>query len=242
MSNSTTLIGNLQEDTEARNNHERVKPRRKTRLRDVFGPFIPIFVPFTDLWDPNGRRALPQGLMPTLLEALRPTVPYITVVQHDLGMCLATCEFREDCDGGGGSANRSELYRLPSNVLVLSAGGFGHVPIPLLKQPETPRPSRRGKKLSFDRYFASFTGKVENGPVRRRLLDILAAQQQEFKGAVDQHGHRRLYHYYGSNWREVVSQSTYSLCPRGHGRTVRRNTCFDLSISCRLLRYLHSSH
>ena len=73
----------------------------RRKLRDIFGPFIPIFLLLTDLWEPNGKRALPPDLMPALLRVLRPTVPYITVLQHDLGLPLAPCDFSlEDCDGG----------------------------------------------------------------------------------------------------------------------------------------------
>ena len=214
------------------------RSRSRRKLRDIFGPFIPIFLPFTDLWEPNGKRALPPDLMPALLRVLRPTVPYITVLQHDLGLCLAApCDFSlEDCDGGeGGGSVRTSSRRLPANVLVLSSGGFGHVPIPLLKQPEAVlgETGRNGKKAADHRYFASFVGKIENGPVRRELLSIILAEQQkqlekddERRERKDLINRRRLHYHYGPDWRSVVSASTYSLCPRGHGRAVRAiNEC-----------------
>mmetsp|Transcript_37551 Transcript_37551/g.68633 ORF Transcript_37551/g.68633 Transcript_37551/m.68633 type:complete len:212 (+) Transcript_37551:91-726(+) len=64
---------------------------------------------------------LPPDLVPTLRRILRLTVPYVTVVQHDSGLALA-CE--------------NSLHALFPNLMVFSAGGFGHIPIPLLKQPE----------------------------------------------------------------------------------------------------------
>ena len=119
-------------------------------------------------------------------------------------------------------------------MLVLSSGA-GHVPIPLLKQPEAVlgETGRNGKKAADHRYFASFVGKIENGPVREELLSIILAEQQkqlekddERRERKDLLNRRRLHYHYGPDWRSVVSASTYSLCPRGHGRAVRAiNEC-----------------
>ena len=96
-------------------------------LSAVFGPYVPIFVPFTDQWVHGGpyqvglkKYRYPAGLVPALLGVLRPSVAYITVSQSDNGL------------SGNGEL---PMHRIP-NVLVLSAGGYGHVPVPLLKQPE----------------------------------------------------------------------------------------------------------
>jgi hypothetical protein len=85
-------------------------------LSTYFGPFIPIFVPFVDHFCAMGfdNRIYPPDSMDTLLSQLRPNVPYIAVSQNDLGLYL-------------------NQWKLP-NLLVLSAGGYGHIPIPLLKQ------------------------------------------------------------------------------------------------------------
>mmetsp|Transcript_27170 Transcript_27170/g.76402 ORF Transcript_27170/g.76402 Transcript_27170/m.76402 type:complete len:652 (-) Transcript_27170:71-2026(-) len=89
-------------------------------MHEIFGPYIPIFIPWTDHWVHNGMK-YPEELWTVLRTFLRPTVPYIVVVQNAEGL-LSRVE-------------RYSMFRIP-NVLVLSSGGFGHVPIPLLKQPE----------------------------------------------------------------------------------------------------------
>ena len=66
---------------------------RGGRLRDVFGPWVPVLVPWTDLRaaNPNHAAGSAQGLRgPSLFAALRavmrPGVPYVTLVQHDEGL------------------------------------------------------------------------------------------------------------------------------------------------------------
>ena len=93
---------------------------------------------------------------------MRKDVLYITVSQHDLGIFNGakqgpqeTAHFAEENVKKDGQ-NRFGLdirhissllsvlrnSRIPradfANMLVLSAGGYGHVPVPLLKQPEQP--------------------------------------------------------------------------------------------------------
>ena len=101
-------------------------------LRQYFGPYIPILLPWTDLWVNSGGH-LPPGLPGVLYRVLRKDVPYITVVQHDLGISAHL--------GQPSSATTLDHNRIP-NVLVLSAGGFGNVPIPLFKQTEVSRRCR----------------------------------------------------------------------------------------------------
>merc|ERR1711879_575826 len=101
--------------------------RRKhgTSLSDLFGPYIPIFMPWVDIWvlNPTNRYHYPAGMMEALKRVLRPGVPYITVSQNDHGL-LARSSIK--------------MADIP-NVLVLSAGGYGHVPVPLLMRLEAPR-------------------------------------------------------------------------------------------------------
>eukprot|EP00438_Fugacium_kawagutii_P033814 Skav235823 [mRNA] locus=scaffold1931:25853:27147:- [translate_table: standard] len=58
-----------------------------------------------------------------LQSKMRPNVLYITVSQHDLGVYK----------GAKGST-----FPQMRNLFVLSSGGYGHVALPLLKQPEKP--------------------------------------------------------------------------------------------------------
>ena len=56
-------------------------PRRE--LRDVFGPFIPLLVTWTDVWLSGGRWRYPAGFAAEVRGVLRPDVPYVTVNQND---------------------------------------------------------------------------------------------------------------------------------------------------------------
>ena len=100
--------------------------------RRAFGGAIPLFVPWVD-WHLRGRIqpgssskvtriTYPEGLVSTITSILRPSVPYVTVSWSDYGI-------------PGQPLDSMPMARIP-NVLVFSAGGYGHVPIPLLKQPE----------------------------------------------------------------------------------------------------------
>ena len=86
-------------------------------LKEHFGGYVPIFVPWTDLWCSHWYR-YPRDFIETLRKVLRKDVPYVTVNQND--------------DGVFGRCTESLSEEIP-NLLVLSAGGVGHVPVPLLK-------------------------------------------------------------------------------------------------------------
>ena len=91
------------------------------RLSDFFGPFSPIFMTYADLWVANAFEY--ESMIEALRKTVRPNVAYITVVQHDTGLV----------------SSREKIVKIMKeipNALVLSAGGYGHVPIPLFKQPE----------------------------------------------------------------------------------------------------------
>ena len=165
-----------------------------TPLRTHFGAFIPILVPWNRLLIAafgSGSR-YPRGLLPTLYRVLRRDVLYVTVAQDDQGWLAHAAS------------------SLP-NVLVLSAGGYGHVPIPLLNQPEStrlrlPPPSRR-------RYLVSYVGSLEHPPHNLRVWMMRVT-----RAACWLMGREARY-YYGPAWRETMAQSIVSLAPRGFGRT-----------------------
>ena len=99
-------------------------------LRATFGPYVPLFLPWNALerqaWG-SGHR-YPRGLLEAVERTLRTDVLYVTVSQSDMGLF-------------GGTALEGAFR----NVLVLSAGGFGHVPLPLLQKPlHALRPARGG--------------------------------------------------------------------------------------------------
>jgi hypothetical protein len=182
-------------------------------LHDVFGPFIPIFIPWVDhlvvaASDPQqGRRRrhqYPGGLVRTLQEVLRPNVPYITISQNDEGI-VGKYEF-------------NSTTTIP-NLLVLSAGGYGHVPIPLLKQ-EEPFISDR-IPMTDRKYDVSYVGSLKNAPrgMRRKMHEILLRYNATTSTENDHHRSFRYEYYYGPDWRSVVQDSKFSLVPRGYGRS-----------------------
>ena len=193
------------------------------KLSDYFGPFIPLFIPWVDGWVNHGYK-YPDGLVDTLLSVLRPNVPYLTISQND--------------DGLEGNNELSMLLQL-HNVLVLSAGGYGHVPIPLLMQPLDPLSSGDDNSLSSSEQEQqmqrpiglSYVGSLANAPheLRQKMhlqLSIWNATKptpdSSFANAVSSDASASFggYHYYyGDQWTTIVQQSKFNLVPRGYGRT-----------------------
>jgi hypothetical protein len=160
-------------------------------LSDSFGPFVPLLIPWVDLWVNRPKKfKYPKGFVQTLMGVLRPDVPYITVSQNDQGL----------------PANE-EIPQM-NNILVLSAGGYGHVPIPLLKQDESqvePIPHPR-------KWLVSYVGSLGHAPdeMRQRMHDYF----------VNESG-VSFTQYYGKSdmWKNIMANSYMSLAPRGYGRT-----------------------
>ena len=121
-------------------------------------------------------------------------MPYITVSQHDGGL-PAMCEWT--------------LADFP-NILVLSAGGYGHVPIPLLLRTAS---LNNHRPLAARQYLVSYVGTVAHGPgaIRFRLQDLVTdlSRSEGFNATFAQ----------GPAWREIMAESVLSLVPRGSGRT-----------------------
>lgn len=160
-------------------------------LRDFFGPFIPIFVPFNDHWKNNKIDRYP--MLPTLRAILRPNVPYITVSHNDEGL-----------SGRAGWP----LVSSP-NLLVLSSGGYGHVPLPLFLFNEKVILRKRRRRQLLVSYVGSSTHAPNN--MREQMIAIVrhVSEQLNFSAFCG-----RL-----PRWRDVMANSYVSLCPRGFGRT-----------------------
>jgi hypothetical protein len=192
-------------------------------LSDVFGPFIPLFVPWVDTWVRSDRRHRRNymDLLRRLSGVLRPDVPYITVSQNDEGI------------GGGGRRNKDAeldlMHRFP-NLLVLSAGGYGHVPIPLLKQEEARNNERDPQHRT---YGISFVGNLKtdqlglrrgmHATMEERYGDDGGDDNKENTGTANSNNSqntRFLYRYaMGQEWRDIMADSKFSLVPRGYGRS-----------------------
>jgi Exostosin family len=168
-------------------------------LSTYFGPFIPIFVPFIDrFWYMDWPKLIyPPGLVETLLSLLRPNVPYIAVTQSDVGLYF----------------DRTNQLYLP-NLLILSSGGFGHIPIPLLKQFE---PLNNDLALKERAYDVSYVGQVYPH-LRTSVHAFLEQYSQETLNSTTQPDFK-YYHQYGGEWKAVMRNSRFSLVPRGFGRT-----------------------
>lgn len=166
------------------------------RLSSIFGPYIPILFPFLDaylqLTPTKTGWMTPDIVLNGLGKLLRPDVPYIIVSQNDEGPVPGF-----------------PLSLLP-NVLVLSAGGYGHVPLPLLKQPEELRNFKDVQQRSFE---YSFVGSARHSPGGMR--EIMEATLQE-KAA--QHK-ERVFIGRSPRWKEIMGDSRVSFAPRGFGRT-----------------------
>lgn len=79
-------------------------------LEDFHGIF-PLFVPWVD--NQKMTEQIWKEIMDALSSVLRPNVIYLAVSQGDIGLAKIAEKF--------------------PNILVLSGGGFGHIPIPLIK-------------------------------------------------------------------------------------------------------------
>jgi hypothetical protein len=164
--------------------------------RSAFGPYIPLFIPWTNLEGMYGGAPTCWCPLFALLKRLiRPDLVYITVVQSALG------------PAGGTMYHPSQW----ANILVLSAGGYGHVPLPLIKQRESIVPENKLPKPSP--YLLSFAGAITN--VKRTAL--INEFKKEFPSPP---ASRPFYHYpFGTEWREVMINSSMIFAPRGFGRT-----------------------
>jgi hypothetical protein len=123
-----------------------------------------------------------------LIPLLRPDVPYLTLVQNDEGL---------------------GHFQLMDNILVLSAGGNGHVPVPLYKQEEPLTENPRSER----KWLLSYAGSLGHAPqdMRYRMHNYLS---QAANGSYA--------HFYVQRqkaWKNLMEDSWVSLAPRGVGRT-----------------------
>jgi hypothetical protein len=176
-----------------------------TCLFHHFGPYIPIFLPWVDHLVAT-KYMYPDGFLEALASVLRPNVPYVTVSQNARGL---------KGKGGGPHGSLLDLKRSLPNLVVLSAGGYGHLPIPLLMQDE---PQNNAIDVSQRSLHLSYVGSLKNAPndARQILHDELTRRHGNSTRPMDSF---RYEYYYGSDWRSIMAQSKFSLVPRGFGRT-----------------------
>lgn len=169
-----------------------------------FNGLIPIFIQFIDSQILRGRHF--DYIHAELQALLRPNVIYLAISQGDVGL---------------GKIGTS----LP-NILVLSAGGYGHVPIPLVKGEimETPVPSQYSQDIAF-------FGTVRQASRPQMLEEINKVANSvglSFKTGS------------GPTWKDDMQQTKFNLAPRGYGRSSFR---FAESIQMgRIPAFLYDDH
>lgn len=179
------------------------------RLHSLFGPYIPIFFPWVDTLV-NNNFTYPKGFGESLLKILRPNVAYVTVSQNDEGI-------------PGGEALGFGMDKIP-NVLVLSSGGYGHIPLPLFKEKQ----QEKVVPLSSRSLFMSFMGSLDTWWLTEKSDSHTSPKGLRITMAnvVSKH-HSDEHHVFvgqGSNWTDVMADSRFTLCPRGFGRNSFRLT------------------
>lgn len=110
---------------------------------------IPIFAQWVDseVNDNSHEKQKYRNKVLEFIKLLRPDVLYVTLTQNDLGL--------------------GDLPQLFPNILMLSAGGYGNVPLPLLKRPIDHVPVR---SLKFE---YSFSGNLRKNIAIGHRAEIL---------------------------------------------------------------------
>jgi hypothetical protein len=91
---------------------------------------------------------------------------------------------------------------LKKNCVVFGAGGIGGIPIPLLSSPHS------ATMVENPKWFASFCGSKATHPLREELV-----QEFSFKSDVEIGNGNVKY------FEDTISNSVFTLCPRGYGKT-----------------------
>jgi hypothetical protein len=144
---------------------------------------IPIFVQWIDSQILRGR--LFGNILNTLNGVLRPNVIYLAISQGDVGLGM--------------------IGRALPNIFVMSAGGYGHVTIPLIKGELDLLPHR--DEFEND---VGFFGNVRQPPRPGMLPEMEQIAKDlglRFKLAQ------------GPTWVQDMNETKFNLAPRGYGRS-----------------------
>ena len=157
-------------------------------LAQTFRGYLPLLLPWNDIWL-NNRYRYPKAFVRTLLQMLQSNRTYITVSQNDQGI-VGKAEFA-----------------LPTNIFVLSAGGYGHAPIPLLAREHFSKSDRKNREHRI-----CFIGRSETAPHGLRTR-TLAAVTRHFPE------NERFIAASVARYDERLGRCVFALAPRGYGRT-----------------------
>jgi hypothetical protein len=138
-------------------------------------------VPWFALWKLH-TYARYSSIVRGLFSRLRPDYVYLLVSESDFGV----------------AGTQHHAGSVPSNVLILSSSGMGHVAVPWL-QCEFPPPKHR--KIT---HFLTFCGNSRSSGERKRVLEMTRAVF-----------HGDFFEYRGPEWKTVAQESLFALSPRG---------------------------
>ena len=183
------------------------------RLAEDFGPFIPILMPWNDLFNTNHQEY--DRMLQTLQKSLRPDVAYITIAQFTAGL-LGKQHGKSDQH----FAKRLDFMKTIPNVLVVSSAGYGHVPIPHLLNEVKVLDESVFKPMAKRDLLVSFLGNyfTDHNGFRRRMRKMVDEQCKSLGVKCDMHNRKTK----EPVWQQIGANSKVSLCPRGLGRTSYR--------------------
>jgi len=166
--------------------------------------FVPLMVQWTDIavQIPNAGRPkfCAEWVLP-LFERLHSAFLYVTVIQHDEGITswIKHCDDNEDF-------KRRWRQQWSLQILIINAGGEGHVAVPLCKETH-PRCTNASDTLPKPQQIG-FLGRPHFG--RDKLISAIRDLGDELS--------LRLYH--GDDWiAQECECCNFILTPRGYGRT-----------------------
>ncbi|OHT05147.1 hypothetical protein TRFO_27280 [Tritrichomonas foetus] len=161
-----------------------------------FGFFIPLFVPWLNLW--HFRHGKYRKIVHRVLSLLSEKYIYITLTQNDNGI--------EGSDNG---------VTIPGNLFVISAGGKGHVPFLLFSKELTTNKQSlaniNNKSFEYE-YEATFMGTITTHSIRTKMIELMKQNNQ------------KTYIGHANNWIEIYENSDFIMTPRGYGRNSFRLT------------------
>lgn len=177
-------------------------------LHPIFGPYVPLFV----CWYCQPL-VFDAGLVATLRRVLRPDVAYITLAVADDGITGSASSSVHRWTAERAHKHVLRMREMP-NVVVLSGGGYGHVPYPPMKNPLVPLLPR--VPVAARRHLVSYVGNLAHGPghptLRSRMRRVVVAMGDalNFSHAIT-HG--------APEWRALMADARASFAPRGQGRS-----------------------
>ena len=155
-----------------------------------FNGLIPLFIQWVDIQvneftTKNDSIPRYESLMAHMHRILRSDVLYVTVSQSDSGLSYRKKNFK--------------------NILVLSAGGYGHIPIPLIKGElnYVSPPSIFENDVGF---YGKVRGRKKRDVLMKKVLLSLEGKHLTFDFNMT------------ALWRDRIANTVFNLAPRGVGR------------------------